>query len=269
MSIGGMGLLAFGSYWTLNQLLNQDVSLNTASSSSLTHIDDFTRSYLASTYKYVAGGLGITALTASIAYRRGMVLTMLRTNPMVYALGSLACTIGLQIATQTISAEQNPMLKHSLWSAYCGSIGALSLSPLAMLPSSILIQAGMYTGGIVAATSLIAMNARTEEYMWIGGPLMIGVGTLCVASIARAFFPMGARLGSAVDKFWLYGGLAVFSGLMVYETQVIRQHASMFHQLNAYGMRRSPDFINESIGVYLSIINIFIRMVSILGDRKK
>ena len=60
----------------------------------------------------------------------------------------------------------------------------------------------------------------------------------------------------------IYGGLILFSMFLLYDTQKIVQKAE-----NSLHF----DPINESMGIYMDTINIFIRMASILagGNRKK
>ena len=64
------------------------------------------------------------------------------------------------------------------------------------------------------------------------------------------------------EKVWLYGGLAVFGGFTLYDVQKVLHHA----RLAEHGaLRRDP--VNESISLELDFLNIFIRMVQILGMR--
>ena len=64
------------------------------------------------------------------------------------------------------------------------------------------------------------------------------------------------------ERIWLYGGLAVFGGFTLYDVQKILRNARIVH---AGGARK--DVVNESISLELDFLNIFIRMVQILGMR--
>jgi FtsH-binding integral membrane protein len=57
----------------------------------------------------------------------------------------------------------------------------------------------------------------------------------------------------------LYGGLGIFGGFVLYDTQKVMAHAR-------YGKR---DPAAESIGLELDAINIFVRLVSILAGRSQ
>ena len=62
------------------------------------------------------------------------------------------------------------------------------------------------------------------------------------------------------ENIWLYGGLAVFGGFTLYDVQKVLHHARMAER----GMVRK-DVVNESVSLELDFLNIFIRMVQILG----
>jgi growth hormone-inducible transmembrane protein len=64
------------------------------------------------------------------------------------------------------------------------------------------------------------------------------------------------------ENIWLYGGLAVFGGFTLYDVQKILHHARLAER----GLVKR-DAVNESISLELDFLNIFIRMVQILGMR--
>lgn len=64
----------------------------------------------------------------------------------------------------------------------------------------------------------------------------------------------------ALYNIYLYGGLALFSAFVLYDTQKIMHNAKTLQQY---------DPINESMKVYLDAINIFVRFVQIFGGNNK
>ena len=66
------------------------------------------------------------------------------------------------------------------------------------------------------------------------------------------------------ERIWLYGGLAVFGGFTLYDVQKILMHARMAER----GLVRK-DVVNESVSLELDFLNIFVRMVQILGMRNQ
>ena len=93
---------------------------------------------------------------------------------------------------------------------------------------------------------------------------MAGLAAVCLASIGSVALPATAiRTLSVLEGVSLYGGLAVFSGLVLWDTQKIIAHAENAHQ----GRPLSP--INDAIGIYLDFINILIRMLAIMDNRRR
>merc|ERR1712045_684038 len=91
---------------------------------------------------------------------------------------------------------------------------------------------------------------------YMGGPLAMGLGVVFMASIGSAFLPPTTALGAGMASISLYGGLVLFSGFMLYNTQKIIHRAENHSQ---YSMQKY-DPINNSVGIYLDTINIFIRI---------
>ena len=97
----------------------------------------------------------------------------------------------------------------------------------------------------------------------------MGLGVVLMSSIASAFLPPTTALGAGVYSIALYGGLVLFSGFLLYDTQKIIYRAENHPQ---YGLNKY-DPINNSISIYLDTVHIFIRIAQILamsgGSRRK
>jgi FtsH-binding integral membrane protein len=71
------------------------------------------------------------------------------------------------------------------------------------------------------------------------------------------FLPPTTRLGLSLYSISIYGGLVLFSMFLLYDTQKIVHKAET-------SMRFDP--VNESISIYLDILNIFMRIAMILAN---
>lgn len=130
---------------------------------------------------------------------------------------------------------------------------------------AILARAGLYTVAMMGSIAFVGATAKQEKYLYLGGPLLAGVAVVAVSGLAPLVLPVtAARTLMLTEKIWLYGGLAVFGGFTLYDTQKILHHARL---ANA-GMVKK-DVVNESISLELDFLNIFIRMVQILGMRNQ
>lgn len=130
---------------------------------------------------------------------------------------------------------------------------------------AILARAGIYTLGMMGSIAFVGATAKQEKYLYLGGPLLAGVAIVAISGFAPLVLPAtAARTLMWSERIWLYGGLAVFGGFTLYDVQKILQHARMAER----GMVRK-DVVNESISLELDFLNIFIRMVQILGMQRR
>lgn len=154
--------------------------------------------------------------------------------------------------------------KYALWSAFNITQAAV-LSPLMMIHPAILMKAGLYTVAMMGSICWVGATAKQEKYLYLGGPLLAGVAVVAVSGFAPLILPAtAARTLMWTERIWLYGGLAVFGGFTLYDTQKILQHA----RYSQRGLMQK-DVVNESISLELDFINIFIRLVQILGMRNQ
>jgi FtsH-binding integral membrane protein len=94
----------------------------------------------------------------------------------------------------------------------------------------------------------------------MGGPLLAGVTVVALSSIAPMALPLGMRGLAIAEALSLYGGLAVFSGFVLFDTQKILANARA-----AAAGRIPADPLKESISLELDFINLFTRLVQILA----
>jgi len=135
------------------------------------------------------------------------------------------------------------------------------LSPLMFLQPALLARAGLYTAGMMGSIAFVGATAKQEKYLYLGGPLLAGVAIVALSGFAPLVVPAtAARTLMWTENIWLYGGLAVFGGFTLYDVQKILHHARLAER----GLIKK-DSVNESISLELDFINIFIRMVQILG----
>jgi growth hormone-inducible transmembrane protein len=130
---------------------------------------------------------------------------------------------------------------------------------------ALLARAGIYTLGMMGSIAFVGATAKQEKYLYLGGPLLAGVAIVALSGFAPLVLPATAVRSLAwTERIWLYGGLAVFGGFTLYDVQKILQHARLAER----GMVRK-DVVNESISLELDFLNIFIRMVQILGMQRR
>jgi growth hormone-inducible transmembrane protein len=167
---------------------------------------------------------------------------------------------GLGMMYGTIyTSPSNTVQKHAFWGGFQLAQG-LFIAPLYFFSPAVLARAALYTVGMVGSLSYISATAKTDQYLYLGGPLLAGLTIVVLSSFAPLVLPATAfRTLAITDTISLYGGLAVFGGFILYDTQAVMARARR-------GVR---DPVAESISLELDAINIFIRLVYILGGRNR
>ncbi|KAK5069131.1 hypothetical protein LTR64_008467 [Lithohypha guttulata] len=207
---------------------------------------DYERAYLNDTFMHTGLGIGIIAIAARTLHASGWSYRLMSFNPWLVIGVSLAASIGTMYGTFRTHPD-NYVQKYALWTGFNIAQAAV-LSPLLFMNPAILARAGLYTLGMMGSIAFVGATAKQEKYLYLGGPLLAGVAIVAL---------------TWTENIWLYGGLAVFGGFTLYDIQKILHHARMAER----GLVRK-DVVNESVSLELDFLNIFIRMVQILGMRQ-
>jgi FtsH-binding integral membrane protein len=222
------------------------------------------RDRIRSSYGYLANSLLLTGGAAYLAMRSPTLMRMGSSGSMVGLFATIACLIGLQMATRSapyVEGESN-IPKHTFWALHSGAIGVI-MAPLVAMCGDVVAQAALYTGGITAALSSIAWTAPSKEYLSWAGPVGMGIGAVFMASLASPFFPQNGMLFS----FLMWGGLVLSSAFIFVQTQHMVATAEN-HPPHVAGYR-DFDPVGASMGVYIAMINVFQRLLMILSMNKR
>ena len=224
------------------------------------------RSHLNRTFGYAGAGLTITAVTAKILHNAGWSYRLMTMNPWVVMGGSLALSLVTMYATIS-TPQENTVLKHTSWIAFNVTQAGV-LAPMFFLNPAVLSRAALYTVGVVGALAYVGATANETKYLYLGGPLLAGVTVVALSSLAPLILPVGTRGLALAENISLYGGLAVFSAFILYDTQKVLAAARMSEMQGT-----KPDAVAQCIGLELDAINIFVRMATMLannnGNRKR
>ncbi|XP_071808419.1 growth hormone-inducible transmembrane protein-like [Asterias amurensis] len=229
----------------------------------------YVRERIQATYAYFGVGIASTAASAIAISRNPALMTRLMPKSWVGALGMMGVVMCSGFICMSVPYTEGIMGgKQLAWLAHSGLLGAV-LAPMTLLGGQLLIRAAWYTAGVVGGLSCVATCAPSEKFLYIGGPLAMGLGVVIAASIGGMFFAPSTALGSGLYAISMYGGLILFSGFLLYDTQLIMKRAETYPI-----MAQQPyDPINSAMGIYMDTVNIFIRIAMILsnssGGRRK
>ncbi|EPY88984.1 cadherin-related family member 1-like protein [Camelus ferus] len=187
-----------------------------------------------STYMYLAGSIGLTALSAVAMSRTPAVMNFMMRGSWVTIGATFAAMIGAGMLVQSIPYDQSPGPKHLAWLLHSGVMGAV-VAPLTILGGPLLIRAAWYTAGIVGGLSTVAMCAPSEKFLNMGAPLGVGLGLVFVSSLGSMFLPPTTVAGATLYSVAIYGGLVLFSMFLLYDTQKVIKRAEV---VPAYGIQK-------------------------------
>ncbi|XP_023619497.1 growth hormone-inducible transmembrane protein isoform X2 [Myotis lucifugus] len=157
-----------------------------------------------STYMYLAGSIGLTALSALAVSRTPVLMNFMMRGSWVTIGATFAAMIGAGMLVQSIPYDRSPGPKHLAWLLHSGSM----------------------------------------------------------------FLPPTTVAGATLYSVAIYGGLALFSMFLLYDTQKVIKRAEI---VPVYGVQKY-DPINSMLGIYMDTLNIFMRVATILAtgnSRKK
>jgi len=119
-----------------------------------------------------------------------------------------------------------------------------SIIPTAFLASTL----------VFTSFSLSAIFAERGKWLYLGGTLMSLLSVLMLMSLANLF--LGSDL---IFKGYLYLGLALMSGFVLYDTQLIMEK------------RRAgdKDFIAHSVDLFVDFVGVFRRLLIILAQKEQ
>jgi modulator of FtsH protease len=200
-----------------------------------------TNKVLKNTYLLLAATLGFSALTAMLS----MALAM---PPWVYLISVIgAMILGIFVlprAAQSASGIGVIFVITGLLGFGLGSILSMYLA----LPNGGQIIATAFAGTAIIFLGLsgYALTSKTD-FSFMGGFLFAGMMVAMIAMIANIFLNMPAlslAISSAI--------ILIMSGFILFDTSRIKSGAE-------------TNYIMATYGIYLSIFNIFIALLQILG----
>lgn len=266
----GKGALAGGAALGLGALCFYGLGFGTGTSTLDNSLawPEFVKERIRDTYLYFGGSLAISAASAVAVFRSPALLNLVSRNGWMSIIGTFAVMIGSGMLAQSIPYSPGFGSKQLAWAAHSAILGAV-IAPICFIGGPLLTRAAWYTAGVVGGLSTVAVCAPSDKFLYMGGPLAIGLGVVFASSMASMFLPPTTALGAGIASLSLYGGLLLFSGFLLYDTQKIVKRAELYPLYAP----RPFDPVNSAMSIYMDTMNIFIRIATILagggGNRRK
>ena len=212
--------------------------------------------YISKVYAWMFLALALTGAVAGYVATSETILSFLFANKFLFwglLIGQLFLVGFLTIRLERMSVS----VATGIFFAYA-ALNGLTLSVLLLIytPASLLGVFGItaVTFGIMSAVGYYTKKDLTQ----FGQIMLFGLIGIIIASIAN-FFMQSEML------YWIisYVGVAVFVGLIAYDTQKIKGYALLESE-----EQRKKGAILGALALYLDFINLFIYLLRLFGSRK-
>jgi FtsH-binding integral membrane protein len=166
---------------------------------------------------------------------------------------SIGLVVGVGCCCQEVARKYPQNYVFLLLVTVCESVIVGFISAMYTTQSVVMMMA--LTAGIFLGLTFYAMTTKTD-FTGMGGYLSAGLMCLFLTSFLMIFFPspMGQKLLAGF-------GALLFSGYIVYDTQMIMGDK---HKLR-FGI---DDYVFAALNIYLDIINLFLYLLSLFGERR-
>ncbi len=215
---------------------------------------DVERRFMAAVYRWMAGGLVVTALVAFSVASSPEAIQFILGNRIVFY-GLVIAELGLVIALSAAVNRLSAASAGALFLLYAALNGAtMSVVLLVYTGSSVALAFGT-TAGMFGAMSVYATVTKKDLSSW-GSFLFMGLIGIVLASVVNIF------LGSTLMSFVIScAGVLVFTGLAAYDTQKLRALARA-----GGGSAAMP--VNGALALYLDFVNLFLSLLRLFGRRR-
>lgn len=241
-------------------MLNQDnqfMNTGTAFGAKSVTYDAGLRAFMIRIFNTVAAGLAISGITAFAVFSIPA-LQAFFLNPVVSMITGIGLLAFLWFGMSPAKTMQQPLaslrMKYYIFTALLGT----SLSYIFLVYSGDSITRVFFiTAAMFAGTSLLGYTTKRD---------MTGLGTFFLMGL------IGVILASVINIFLKSSGLAfivsiasviIFTGLIAYETQNAKR---MYSEANGDDINQKLA-IHSALGLYISFINLFQTLLSLLGNR--
>lgn len=100
---------------------------------------------------------------------------------------------------------------------------------------------------------MAALLSERRSFLYLGGFLLSSLNYMLIFSMIAWIFPGLRSLNLALS---LYGGLAVFSAYIIYDTQFMIEKAAT--------MGKEADAVIDAASLFINVVAIFVRILVIM-----
>lgn len=214
--------------------------------------------FMTKVYGWMTIALLITAFSAMFTLSSPALLELIFGNKLVFyglIIGELLLVGSLVLAVQKMS----PTMAAIVFIGY-SALNGLTLASIFLIYTAGSIALTFFiTAGTFAVMSIYGYTTKADLTR-IGNLALMALVGIIIASIANFFL-------QSETLYWIisYIGVAVFVGLVAYDTQKIKNLSDSIDVNSAEGKRAS---LIGALTLYLDFINLFLFLLRLFGSRK-
>ncbi len=208
-------------------------------------------SFMASVYRWMAAGLGLTGLVAFGVASSPAAIHAIFGTPLMWVLVIAQLGVVFLFGRAVRTASFGTVA--AMFLGYSALTGATLASVLLVYTRESVASTFFITGGTFFAMSAYATLTKSNLSSW-GNFLMMGLIGVVLASVVNIFLHSSA-LGFIISC----AGVVVFTGLTAYDTQQIRSMA---------GAGDGKLALSGALRLYLDFINLFLMLLQFFGRRR-
>ena len=206
-------------------------------------------------YTTMAGAVG-TAGAGSLLF---MLTPLGAMSPFIPILGSFVPLFGFMYMNNR-REQFSVQTRTAAVMSYAGLSGA-GMAPLigAAMAINPMIVAGSLgiTAGLFVAMSALALASSRRSMLRLGAPLGGGLIMMLLCSLGAMLLGPGHALYPLLHSVWTYGGIAIFSGFISYDTQ----------NMIAAKEAGDDDHLGAVLNMFMNVSGIFRHLLAIFISR--
>lgn len=214
------------------------------------HLSSGVVEHMRKVYGTLATGIGIAAGASIIT----MATPLVGVPPIVPGLAALVPLMGLMYTNKHTHSQT---MRAGLFAAFTGLSG-MSMAPLLkialMVNPMVVPQALIITTGLFGTMTALSLFAKPGAALRMGVPLGGGLLVLMAAGVASMFVPVTSAWYPLLHNVYLYGGLALFTLYIAYDTQKM---------IDEYEMGED-DHLKHAVDLFIDFKAVFMRVLSLL-----
>lgn len=217
-------------------------------------IDAGLQGFMRGVYNTMGAGLALTGIVAFAVANFPPLFNAIFGTPLAWVVMFAPLAFLLFGFTPGRVARMESGKLRTLFFVFAALMGLSMASIFVVFTGESIARVFFITAATFAATSLYGYTTK-KDLSGMGGFLFMGVIGILIASIVNIF------LGSAMVQFVVSViGVLVFTGLTAYETQMLKE-------TYAYGRGNDKLAVMGALNLYLSFINLFQFLLSLMGNR--